>query len=239
MLPAPRPNVPPLSLDASLLEEIFVHARPLGHHEDRDELNLGFGFLYYGLVRTLRPRHVVVIGSGYGFSVVCHALGLKDNGTGTLSFVDPSYSLFRHGPLQTVGGASHWDDPERVRAHFARFGVEDIVRHHKMTSEAFFMDYESRGHDPIDIAFIDGNHSYADVRHDFLAALQRARKGSFILLHDTNIYVREFVGHSGVKKWLRQVQREPDRFEVLDFPYSSGVAMVRVLREGPWTPDGE
>jgi predicted O-methyltransferase YrrM len=35
----------------------------------------------------LRPRHVVVIGSGFGFSVVCLALGLKDNGKGKLDFL--------------------------------------------------------------------------------------------------------------------------------------------------------
>lgn len=45
----------------------------MGHHEGPDRLNLGFGFIYYALVRALRPKHVVVIGSGYGFSVVAHA----------------------------------------------------------------------------------------------------------------------------------------------------------------------
>ena len=78
------------SLDPILLREILDHAKPLGHNEKPDNLNLGFGFLYYGLVRALRPRHIVVIGSGFGFSVVCLALGLKDNGQGQLSFVDPS-----------------------------------------------------------------------------------------------------------------------------------------------------
>ena len=27
-----------------------------------------------------------------------------------------------------------------------------------------------------------------------------------------------------------------ERFEVVDFPFSSGVALVRVLRAGPWQP---
>src|SRR5262249_40290737 len=97
------------SLDTALLGEIFRHARPLGHHEDRATLNLGFGWLYYGLVRMLRPRHIVVIGSGFGFSVICLALGLKDNGRGALSFVDPSYSVLADGPLKTIGGTSQWD----------------------------------------------------------------------------------------------------------------------------------
>ena len=236
MLTLPKSRAASFSLDCAMLEEILQHARPLGHHEDRGTLNIGFGFLYYGLVRTLRPAHVVVVGSGFGFSVVTLSLGLNDNGAGMLTFVDPSYSLFKNGPLHTVGGTSQWDEPANVRAHFARFGVEDRVEHYKMTSGEFFAGYDSRGLPPIDVAFIDGNHSYEDVRHDFIAAMRQMRRGGFILLHDTNIYVRELVGHAGVKKWLREVQREADWFEAVDFPFASGVALIRVLRDGPWPP---
>ena len=227
----------PFSLDAATIGDILEYARPLGHHEDAGTLNLGFGFLYYALVRVLRPRHVLVIGSGYGFSVVCLALGLRDNGSGALTFVDPSYSLLQHGPWHTVGGTGQWDDPQRVREHFRRFGVEHLVTHFKQTSEAFFADYEARGLPPIDVAFIDGNHSYAAVRHDFRAVLRRTRANSYVLLHDTNIYVRELLRHAGVKRWLRVLTRARRQFEVVDFPFSSGVAIVRVLPR-PWRRAG-
>ncbi|HUL96415.1 MAG TPA: class I SAM-dependent methyltransferase [Usitatibacter sp.] len=236
MLTLPKPGPAGFSLDAPMLERILQHAKPLGHHEDPGTLNIGFGFLYYGLVRTLRPKHVVVIGSGFGFSVVCLALGLADNGAGALSFVDPSYSLLRHGPLHTVGGTSQWDEPGKVRAHFDRFGVAERVRHLRLTSAEFFKSYENLGLPDIDVAFIDGNHSYEDVRHDFLAALGRMKKGGYMLLHDTNIYVRELVRHAGVKRWLKEIQHETEWFEAIDFPFSSGVAMIRVLRDGPWHP---
>lgn len=226
------------SLNPNLLRDIIYHARPLGHNEDPENLNLGFGFLYYGLVRSLRPKHVAVIGSGYGFSVVCLALGLKDNGRGRLSFIDPSYSVFKDGPLQTIGGTSQWNDPQKVRAHFRRFGVEHIVTHYKQTSADFFAGYAAHKLPPIDIGFIDGNHSYADVRADFLNVLRQARKNSYVLLHDTNIYVRELVRHAGVKRWLKVIAKEKERFEVIDFPFSSGVALVRVLADGPWEPAG-
>src|SRR5215831_6953126 len=157
LLPPPRapqsaaakdPRAPPrhdssFSLNTSVLSEILGYARPLGHREDPDTLNLGFGFVYYGLVRALRPRHVLVIGSGFGFSVVCLALGLKDNDRGRLTFVDPSYSVFKDGPFRTVGGTAQWNDPQQVRAHFRRFGVERIVTHHKLTSAQFFAGYEA------------------------------------------------------------------------------------------------
>jgi predicted O-methyltransferase YrrM len=225
---------PTMSLGTSTLKDILEHARPLGHYEEPDTLNIGFGFVYYGLVRALRPRHVVVIGSGFGFSVVCLALGLKDNGAGSLTFADPSYSVFTDGPFHTIGGTGQWSDPLEVRTRFRRFGVERIVTHHRVTSEQLFADYDARGLPPIDLAFIDGSHAYADVRHDFLNVLSHARRNSYLLLHDTNIYVRELVRHAGVKRWLKVVASRRDDFEVIDFPFASGVAVVHVLRSGPW-----
>jgi hypothetical protein len=229
------PTAGVFSLNAQLLETILTQAKPMGHCEDAKELNLGFGFVYYGLVRTLRPKHVLVIGSGYGFSVVCLALGLKDNQSGELTFVDPSYSLLRNGPTNTVGGADFWHDPQRVGEHFTQFGVADLVTHHKMTSEEFFGSYEALQLPKIDLAFIDGNHAYQHVQHDVVAALRHSRKNSYLLLHDTNIYIRETLRHAGVKRWLkRKIGPRKEAFEYVDFPFASGVALVRVVEPKVW-----
>jgi predicted O-methyltransferase YrrM len=224
------------SLSPDLIRRILKEAKPLGHYSQTKNANLGFGFLYYGLVRALRPRHVLVIGSGHGFSVVCLALGLKDNGKGRLSFIDPSYSLMKNGPFHTVGGQSKWDDPQKVRDHFARFGVDGWVTHYKQRSDQFFPDYARLALPPIDLAFIDGNHAYKEVQFDFREVYARAPRNSYILLHDTNIYVREALGHAGVGRLLKELKQAPDVFEVIDFPFSSGVALVRLLQENAWPP---
>jgi predicted O-methyltransferase YrrM len=221
-------------LNPDLIREIFAHARPLGHHETREDLNLGFGYLYYALVRMLRPKHVLVVGSGFGFSVVCLALGLKDNGNGRLTFVDPSYSVLTDGPFKTVGGTSQWDDPDKVARHFARFGVAQVLTHYRLRSDEFFSRYSELALPDIDLAFIDGSHAYQDVRQDFVSTLRHARKNSYVLLHDTNIYVRELIRHAGVKRWLKEVKREKELFELIDFPFASGVAIVRVLENDAW-----
>jgi SAM-dependent methyltransferase len=233
---ATQPQTGPegFSLAPELIEDIFRHARPLGHHEERERLNLGFGFIYYALARTLRPKHILVIGSGYGFSVACFALALRDNGAGRLSFVDPSYSMLADGPFKTVGGTSQWDDEVKVSRRFERFGVTDLVTHYRMRSDEFFARYEDLGLPELDVAFIDGNHSYVNVRGDFHGALRRMRRNGYLLLHDTNIYVRELVRHAGVKRWLKKVKARKDLFEVIDFPFSSGVALVRVLADDAW-----
>ncbi len=222
---------PMFSLTAEIIEDIFEYAKPLGHNQKPETMNLGFGFLYYGLVRALRPKHVLVIGSGYGFSVVCLALGLRDNREGRLSFVDPSYSLSKDGPFKTIGGRNAWSDPDRVRAHFARFGLQDIVQHYKMTSQDFFASYRKLRLPKIHLAFIDGNHSFKDVRADFLGTYRHCIKNAYILLHDTHIYLREMINHSGVKRWLGLIQSQEKCFDAVDFPFDSGVALIRVKRK--------
>jgi len=222
------------SLSHGILKDILKVAKPFGHNEKTKELNLGFGFIYYGVVRALRPRHIVVIGSGYGFSVICLALGLKDNARGKLSFVDPAYSLLKDGPLSTVGGRGLWNNEAAVKDHFGRFGVEQIVSHYKMRNDEFFPAYPELNLPPIDLAFIDGSHAYKDVKYDFLKVLEQSHKNTYIFLHDTNIYIRELIKHAGVKKWLKFIKSREEYFEVIDFPFSSGVALVRVLDPAVW-----
>ncbi len=223
-----------ISLNPVLLKDIFSYAKPFGHNEDPKSLNLGFGYIYYGLVRTLRPQHTLVIGSGYGFSVVCFALGIKDNGKGNLSFIDPSYSLLKNGPFKTIGGVGFWDNADKVTAHFQRFEVDHLIRHYKMRSDEFFPLFESMQLPPIDLAFIDGSHAYKDVKYDFIKVLERSKRNTYILLHDSNIYIREILQHSGVKKWLNTIKLYKEFFEVIDFPFSSGVALVRVRKANAW-----
>jgi hypothetical protein len=222
------------SLTPGLITGIFEFAKPLGHNEIMDRLNLGFGFLYYGMVRSLRPKHVLVVGSGFGFSVVCLALGLKDNGKGLVTFVDPSYDVLKQGPLRTVGGRGCWSEPEKVKRHFGQFGLDALVSHYKMTNKEFFPQYETLGLPKVDIGFVDGNHSYENVKYDFMEILRRSKTNTYIFLHDTNIYIREMVRNSGVKRWLKFVRKETELFESVDFPFSSGVALVRVLQDDAW-----
>jgi hypothetical protein len=222
------------SLNPEMVQRILSVAKPLGHNEMPERLNLGFGFIYYGLVRAVRPKHVLVIGSGFGFSVVCLALGLKDNGEGFLTFVDPGYDVLKDGPWKTVGGRGVWRDAEGVERHFAGFGLESIIRHYRLRSEEFFAGYKEFKLPGIDLGFVDGNHSFEHVKHDFVQVLEHSGKNTYILMHDSNIYIRELIRNSGVKRWLNVVKKEKDCFELLDLPFSSGVAIIRVIKENPW-----
>jgi hypothetical protein len=42
------------------------------------------------------------------------------------------------------------------------------------------------------------------------------------------------IRHAGVKRWLKVVRKEVHLFESINFPFSSGIAVVRVLRDDAW-----
>jgi hypothetical protein len=73
------------------------------------------------------------------------------------------------------------------------------------------------------------------VRHDFIACARYGGRNAYLLLHDTNIYLREMIRHAGVKRWLKSVKTAKDAFELVDLPISSGLAIVRVLSDEAWT----
>ena len=103
-----------------------------------------------------------------------------------------------------------------------------------MLFRSFFAQYDNLALPEIDMAFIDGSHAYADVKLDFVYTVRHSHKNTYILMHDTNIYVRELIRHAGVKRYLRKISARKDLFEVVDLPFSSGVAVVRVLENNAW-----
>src|SRR4051794_32368648 len=140
------------SLDQAFISRLLAQTMPSFQLSSRRDENLGFGYLFYGLARTLRPKKVVVIGSKAGFSPICFGKGLLDNGgvriatieceevelhrygePGTLDFIDPSYSMFRNDKGHSHGRGL-WDDADRTRALWRSFGLEHIITHHCVTS---------------------------------------------------------------------------------------------------------
>jgi pimeloyl-ACP methyl ester carboxylesterase len=195
-----------------------------GIQQQATSKNLGYGNLYYGLVRLLKPKHVLVIGSGYGFAPAVMALALQHNGRGTLTFVDPSMSGSRDGHNAAHGGSGSWDTPEQVRARFACAGVRDkTLRHFKETNREFFALYEKRGLPPIDLALIDGAHDGQNASYDLVQVSQHLRLPAVVLMHDTTHFLNR-VGYMGVSEVLGKIK---GRVEQLTFPGSAGLSVLR------------
>lgn len=194
--------------------------RRMGHAQRLEDLNLGLGWIYYGLARAARPRRVVVIGSYRGFTPLVFARALADNGEGgRVTFIDPSLV------------DDFWRDPQRVQAHFRAYGL-DNVDHFCMTTQEFAQSTAWTELGEIDILLVDGYHSEEQARFDHQTFAQQLGIRGYALFHDavrdrlTNIYGPDKPYHHTVHHYMDTLRRDP-AWEVLTLPYGSGLCMVR------------
>lgn len=191
----------------------------MGHAQRVEDLNLGLGWLYYGLARVLRPEVAVVIGSYRGFVPMVLGRALADNGGGVVHFIDPSLV------------DDFWRDAAAVEAHFARHGLANI-RHYRMTTQEFVECGACRGLAPAGIVFIDGYHTEEQARFDHEAFRGRLADDAVVLFHDSirvrtsRIYGEDRAYTHSVKRYMDELKRDP-LLQVLDLPYGDGVTLVR------------
>ena len=94
------------------------------HKLNRNKGDIGYGWLHYSLIRIIKPKRVLCIGSRYGFIPAVCALACRDNGFGMVDFVDAGYAMEDHpDPMEHWGGVGWWKkcDPNK---YFGKFGLE-------------------------------------------------------------------------------------------------------------------
>jgi predicted O-methyltransferase YrrM len=135
-----------------------------------EEQSLLFG------VGAFAPGHgrMVEIGSFQGGSSCFLAAGLKRRGQGRLTCIDP----FLGGP-PWLGMAPHQRTLERFRKGIKACGVEDWVDARVGDSPAVAAIWPA---EPVDVAFIDGDHSFLGALRDFEAWLAKVAPGGLILI---------------------------------------------------------
>jgi len=192
----------------------------MGQAQRVDDLNLGLGWIYYGLTRLARPQRVVVIGSYRGFAPLVFARALADNEEGgRVTFIDPSLV------------DDFWRDQESVKAHFAAHGL-DNVDHHLMTTQEFVESPAWKELGEVGIVLVDGYHSEEQARFDHEAFAPQLGATGYTLFHDS---VRE--KNSGIygddKRYVHDVcfymdaLRQDPAWEVVALPFDDGLCMVR------------
>lgn len=217
----PRPNALHGRMD-DWIENLFQHPElaAMGHHQRIADANLGLGWIYYGLARTLRPAMAVVIGSWRGFVPLVLAKALADNAEGgTVVFIEPSLV------------DDFWRQPPAVADWFARFGAGNI-RHYAMTTQDFVASADYRELGEVGMLFVDGYHSCEQARFDHEAFGTRLSRDGIALFHDSRrvrtsrIYGDDRAYEHRVKDYVDALKRRPD-LQVLDLSYADGVSLVR------------
>jgi hypothetical protein len=93
--------------------------------------------------------------------------------------------------------------------------------------------FRSNNISPIAIAFIDGWHSYEQVKKDFYNTLQYLVPGGFILLHDTCPPSQEYINENkcGDVYLFREELEKDEAFDILSLPKGTamgvGLSIVR------------
>lgn len=197
----------------------------MGHNQRAEDLNLGLGWLYYGIARLVRPRRAVVIGSWRGFVPLVIAKACHDNlEHGDVHFIDPSLA------------DDFWKDPAATQAHFRDFGL-DNVRHHLHTTQEFITRPEYAELTDIGLLFIDGYHTADQARFDYEAFADRLAPRAIIFFHDSmilkpsGIYGAERRYDVDVRHYMDELRKDPD-LQLLDLPFGTGLTVMRKV-SGP------
>ena len=221
-------------LDAEVLRDLHTRAMRNPERAVFKDPARGCGHLYYDVVRALKPGHILVVGQGKVFNVAFLATALKDNGSGRLNFLESGRSSLRDVPFGTAGVDSLREITEKAGKNFQEFGLESLVTCRKITGSRFLPDFATLGLPPVDLAFIDGGHSYREIEHVFMNIVEHGHKDTHIFLHDGSSSARSLFLRSGVKRWLNTLRKFEYIFRVLDVPFDSGVALVTILRDKSW-----
>ncbi len=192
----------------------------MGHAQRVEDLNLGLGWLYYGLARVTRPACAVVIGSYRGFVPMMLGKALADNGgNGQVHFIDPSYV------------DDFWKDAATVNAHFQHHGLSNI-QHYLMTTQEFVASAAYRDLVSPGIVFIDGYHTEEQVRFDYESFRDRLTDEGVTLFHDSSyvkpsrMYGPDRIYTRTVRNFIDVLKQDP-ALQVFDLPFGDGVTLVR------------
>jgi predicted O-methyltransferase YrrM len=104
------------------------------------------------------------------------------------------------------------------------FGLSGGLRHLRQTSQQAIA--AGGLPQPIDLLFIDGDHSCQGVKYDSDHVGRHVRAGGLILMHDS---IREGKGFTPweVKRFLQAEVSGRAQYETLTLPRAAGLALVR------------
>jgi cephalosporin hydroxylase len=145
------------------------------------------GPLLHAVVAHYRPRHVLEFGTGRGYGALCMAKAAVEGG------FDCTVWTIDMIPVET---AQEWAIDEGAGPRVASLPLADVWARHVPEairqrvrcltgdSTAVMRAWAARDRPRVQLAFLDGGHDYATVRHDFIAALGVADAGCTFVFDD-------------------------------------------------------
>jgi predicted O-methyltransferase YrrM len=180
-------------------------------------------WLLYGIARSIKPAIAVEIGSARGKSACFVGMALKENGSGRLYAVDPHT-------------ATEWNDSKSVetydimRDHLEELALTDVVTIVRKRS----VELPDIVPAPIDLLFIDGDHSYEGVKADWATCEPRMSPFGLVVFHDT-MWDRKpndkwYRPDMGVPRFVEELRNQG--YPVITIEHDYGVSLVQPVRGG-------
>ena len=153
-------------------------------------------FLFRSGAQTSGKGAIVEIGSWEGKSTAYLAAGSRLGGNRPVHAIDPHQDSYAHIPKLGRGISTL----ETFKENMARAGVADMVRPIVKLSKDAAVGWQ----EPIEILWIDGEHSYKEAKQDFDLFYSHVIEGGLIAFHDAT--------YDDVKKVVKEVLLRSGRF---------------------------
>jgi predicted O-methyltransferase YrrM len=180
-------------------------------------------WLLYGLARSLKPKICVEIGSARGRSACYVGVALLENGSGKIYAIDPHTK-------------TDWNDSQSVETlpvieHNIRYlGLTKFVEIVHKTSDKAVKEWSQ----PIDLLFIDGDHTYEGVRRDWEMFSPFLTEFGVTVFHDTMWDLdpdpKWHRSDMGVPRFVEDLRKEG--YPVLTINQDYGVSILQGTKTG-------
>lgn len=135
------------------------------------------GLLLYTFAKISKAKVVIETGTANGFSAVCLAKAIRDNG-----FLDGELHTF-----DSYAWGEEFSSPNNAKKSVELNGVEDIVKCHVGKSIDILQDILKSLNAKVDFAYIDSEHDYETPKKEFEIIEPYLNDGAYIFFHDTDI----------------------------------------------------
>lgn len=203
-----------------VIKELMVtfRADEYGHEANIDKADLGYGWVHYGLLRYLKPKRILCVGSRHGYIPAILAQACKDNGFGHVEFVDAGYGV---NDDHSWTGMGFWKTDLGLNA-FRNFNLHNFISIFVLTTDKFAKRYSQNKYDYI---YIDGDHSYEGVSFDYQLFWLMLKDDGFMVFHDINVKEEKPEGAYGVWKLWEKLAKTN---QTIEFPFSgSGLGLIQ------------
>lgn len=170
----------------------------------------GHKYFAYDLVRNLKPKKIVELGTHLGCSLFSFAQAVQDEKLNTqLDAIDTwqgdkhagAYDELIFNKVREIKKACY----PKVKIHLIRKIFDEASKEYP--------------HNSIDMLHIDGLHTYKTVKHDYETWFNKVKHNGVILLHDVAVKEWGF----GVYKLFEEIQKD---FKTIQFDHSYGLGVI-------------